>query len=811
MKKNLRLWSLLAIAAATVACSSPEMKDHAYNKGINIIPVPVELTQTEGIFTLTGKTVISQGSAEFASVADFLAEKIKTSTGYNLKKVDSAPETGYIRFVQDATVADEEGYELVSTPDGVTITASTAAGAFYGMQSLLQLLPAEIESPKKINDVAWNIPAVSIKDQPRFKYRGFHFDPTRHFSGVEFIKKQLDVLAMFKINKMHWHLTDDQLWVLEIKKYPELKEGSSRVEGDGKTVWSGWYTQEDAKEIVRYAAERHIEVIPEIEMPGHALAALVSHPELSCTGGPFAQPRIIWGVEDDVFCAGKEATFEFLENVLREVAEIFPSKYIHVGGDESPKVRWEKCPDCQRRIDGLGLRELAKKPDAQGLMHSPEEYLQSYFVTRMEKFANSLGKSIIGWDEILEGGLAPSATVMSWRGEEGGIAAATQDHYVIMTPQTEGYYLDHYQGAPEVEAVTIGGYATLEKIYSYNPIPAELPEDKHKYIWGPQGNTWSEYILTDEHREYMMYPRIVAIAEVAWSPLDRKDWDSFQTRLVNGMVRMDYHGINYHIPVPEGTLVDVLAFTGDQVSVPFTNTRNYDMVYTLDGTEPTAESSMYTAPLVISTTTTIKIATRAPHGKLSRSREILVDKQEFKPATEVATVPGINLRIADGLYVTNDEIAAAPFRDTVVTYFTNRGGGPRFDMNKPSVAIYEGYFEVPADDVYGFATDSYQLWIDGELVIENGQEMASRHLNKKTTRALAAGKHSYKMVFNNMIQQGWPNTWSHVTFWMQNLPITEGELSELSARSRSGRGREMRQPSKEEYRRVPVQILSRAQ
>lgn len=773
MKKQLRLSGAAALlcgatALALVACSSPE--HHSWNEGVNIIPVPAEMTLNEGTFTLNGQTAIACGVADFAPTTAYLATKVKASTGYDLQLVQEAPAENYIYFAMDTTITHPEGYTLISTAQGVTISASTPAGAFYGMQSLLQLLPAEIESPKKIKNIEWTLPAVTIRDQPRFAYRGVMLDPCRHFTGVDFIKKQLDVLAMFKINRFHWHLTEDQLWTIEIKRYPELTEkGSTRTEGDG-SQHGGFYTQDEIREVVAYAAARYIDVIPEIEMPGHALAALVSHPELSCTGGPFAQPRIIWGVEPDVFCPGKEATFEFLENVLTEVFELFPSQYIHVGGDECPKVRWQACPDCQRRIREEGLDVKSRTPGKDGKMHSPEELLQSYLITRVEKFANAHGKQIIGWDEILEGGLAPSATVMSWRGEAGGIAAAKQQHNVIMTPNSAGFYLDHQQGAAEVEPASIGGYSTLEKVYSYNPVPDTMPAEIGRYILGVQGNLWAEYLLSDTHREYMYYPRVLALAEVDWSPAGRKDWEDFQRRVVNAQVRLDYHDITYHIPMPEGTLVDLVAFTEDSVSVPFNNTRNLPMVYTLDGSEPTANSPLYTDTLRLGgdTPIVIHIATLLPQGKLSRVRTIRVEKQTPKPAVTVAQADsGILMRTAAGLFVTDEEMAAASFGAvTVVRYFMG-GRVPDTGVSPNSLTVYEGLVDLPETGVYGFATDMDELWIDGELLVKNGQECASRFLRHKTTRALEAGKHRFKMVFNNMIKHGWPNDWNEITFFVK--------------------------------------------
>lgn len=779
MNKKIKNMTLAAAAFVVVACGKPV--DRTWNAGINIIPVPVELTVTDSTakYTLTDKTVIVVSSPDFVQPAAYLAAKIKGATGYDIQVVETAPSTDFISLEMNPRVpVGHEGYLLKSTKDGVKIESRTPQGAFYGVQTALQLLPAEIESPDVIKGVAWEIPLVDIKDEPRFKYRGLMMDVTRHFFGVDVVKKQLDVLAMFKINRFHWHLTEDQLWAIEIKQYPKLTEiGSRRIEGDG-TSYGGFYTQEQIKEVVAYAAERYIDVIPEIELPGHGLAALSAYPEYSCTGGPFKN-RIIWGVEEDVYCVGNDSTFTFLENIITEVAALFPSEYFHIGGDECPKNRWKVCPKCQARAKALGLRE---KTDAKGAKHSVEEQLQSYAVTRMEKHLASLGKKMIGWDEILEGGLAPGALVMSWRGEGGGIAAAMQDHEAIMTPGSGGLYIDHYQGAAEVEPVGIGGSATLQKTYSYDPLPKDLPEDKHQFIIGAQTNMWTEYVLNPELLEYMLFPRVIALAEVTWSPASKKDWDSFAKRINNAYARLDYHNINYHIPMPEGTLTENVVFITDSVVVPFSNSRDLPMVYTLNGDEPTASSPRYENPIVMTKGAQIKIATVLPTGKMSKSRSINVEKQTLAPAAtptpnpEASKIllgsgmtPGVGLvaKVAEGLFVGADSYANAEFGNPVaVNYFTSRDSlAPKFDMNKPSLAVFDGYVELPEDGVYGFTTDMDELWIDGVLVISNPK--LSRHGRTKAQKALAAGKHSYKLVFNNMIKDGWPNNWNEVTFRYQ--------------------------------------------
>ena len=400
MKRQIRLSGIATLACATAAlvltaCSAPEKR--SWNEGINIIPVPAQMTQNEGSFTLNGSTVIACATPDFAQATALLASKVKTAAGYDLKVAQEAPAENYISFVVDSNIANKEGYTLTSTPQGVTIAAAAPAGAYYGAQTLLQLLPAEIESPVKVEGINWQAQAVNIKDEPRFGYRGLMIDACRHFMPVEDVKKQLDVMALFKLNRMHWHLTDDQGWRIEIKKYPKLTEvGSTRIDGEG-TEHKGYYTQEEVKDIVKYAADRFITIVPEIELPGHELAAISAYPELSCQGQPIT-PRIIWGVEDIVMCAGKEEPFKFLEDVISEVVPLFPGEYFHIGGDECPKTSWKNCPLCQKRIQDEGLQ-------AEG-GHSAEERLQSYFVQRMEKVVEKFGKKMIGWDEILEGGLA---------------------------------------------------------------------------------------------------------------------------------------------------------------------------------------------------------------------------------------------------------------------------------------------------------------------------------------------------------------------------------------------------------------------
>lgn len=426
------------------------------------------------------------------------------------------------------------GYVLISEGTVVTITAADPEGLFYGLQTLSQIVP-NFEGSKVTFET------VKIEDQPRFRYRGFHLDCGRHMLPVEFIKKYIDVMAHYKYNTFHWHLTEDQGWRIEIQKYPKLAEVAAyrneTVIGyattktragrsyDGKR-YGGFYTQQDIKDVVAYAAERFVTVIPEIEMPGHAQAALAAYPELGCTGGPYETAQT-WGIFDDVFCAGKEGTFTFLEGVIDEVVTLFPSEYIHIGGDECPKVKWKTCPNCQKRMKSLGLKT--------------EDELQSYFIQRMEKYVNSKGRKIIGWDEILEGGLAPNATVMSWRGTEGGTKAAEAGHEVIMTPD-EFVYLNYIQDTSKTEPLAIDIFLPIEKVYSYDPCP---PGSSEKLTLGAQVNVWTEYIHNPDEAEYMIFPRAIAMSEVLWTPMERKDYRSFLSRMENQWPWLDMKSVNY--------------------------------------------------------------------------------------------------------------------------------------------------------------------------------------------------------------------------------------------------------------------------
>ena len=747
--------SIAIITLITVSCCRVT-EEKPYNQGINITPTPVELTVGEGFFELNNQVVFVSPDENTDKVASYFAKKIKNSTNYQLKITQDNAANNAIRLNISADIdVNDEGYLLSVTSQEVNITAKTPQGLFYGMQTVMQLLPAEIESTRLVRGIVWKIPAVTIKDEPRFKYRGQHLDVCRHFSDVDFIKKQLDVLAMFKINKFHWHLTDDQGWRIEIKKYPLLTEISAkRTEGEGHTYGTYFYTQEQIKEVVAYAKERFIEVIPEIEFPGHGVAALTAYPQFSCTGGPF-EVRNVWGISNDIYCAGNDSTFIFLEDIIAEVAPLFESEYFHIGGDEAPKARWQACPKCQAKIEAAGLIEKDG--------HSAEERLQSYFVQRIEKILAEYGKKIIGWEEILEGGLAPTAIVMSWRGEAGGVTAGNMGHDVIMTPRP-WLYLDRYQQDVHVSPVAIGGFLPLSMVYAYDPVPAALDEDKKHHVWGVQANVWTEYLYEPEIIEYRSYPRILALSEIAWSAPEQKNYDDFIRRLENQRVRLEMHNINYFIPIPEndgGTSCEHVAFT-DTAVLKLKTLEPTTIVYTVNGRTPNAKSSVYTEPIAITKNTTLKTRSIVQSGRMSDTRTIIFEKQSYTPAVDVTVESGLKAEYYQGVAhrISQLEGVTPIEEETVATPQNVKYRVPGYRELIPEdfySVVLTGYLNVPEDGVYIFGTTATELWIDNKLFISNEGEVARRA--KNSSIALSKGLHPIKIVRLSGIIGGWPPLW----------------------------------------------------
>lgn len=617
--------ALLAGALALACASCTAEKEANYQ----VIPLPQEVSLTqENPFKLNENVLIAypENNALLQRNAEFLSEYIQQATNYAPKtKAIAAGEQvkNAIVLGLDPSIANKEGYVLTTTPEGINLNGQTENGVFYGIQTLRKSIPAEAKEATIL------IPAGEIKDEPRFSYRGMHLDVGRHFFPKEFMKKYIDLLALHNMNTFHWHLTDDQGWRIEIKKYPKLTEiGSQRsrtvigrnTQEYDNTPYGGFFTQEEAKEIVKYAQERYITVIPEVDLPGHMLAALAAYPEMGCTGGPYEVcPR--WGIFEDVLCIGNDQTMQFLEDVMSEIIEIFPSKYVHIGGDEAPRTRWEKCPKCQARIKTEGL-----KADKN---HTAEDRLQSYCMTRIEEFLNSKGRQIIGWDEILEGGVAPNATVMSWRGMEGGIKAAQLGHDVIMTP-TSFCYFDYYQTADtKDEPLGIGGYVPIEKVYSLEPVPAVLTEEQSKHILGAQANLWTEYIHSSEHVEYMVLPRMAALAEVQWTQPEKKDFKDFTKRLARLMKFYQRDGFNYAKHVFDLKVDFTPDVTKKAVVVTLSTIDDAPIYYTLDGTEPTTASLKYTEPVSITETADFQAVVIRPEGK----SKVVNKKISFNKAT----------------------------------------------------------------------------------------------------------------------------------------------------------------------------------
>jgi hexosaminidase len=621
---SFNLMGVLCILFSTCfyACS----EKRTLNSDYEIIPKPLDVnSKGDASFLLKdGVAVIyPENNQKMQDNAEFLVDYVEKQTGVKLTSHAGMPVDGAICLTLDLSDDNAEAYKLIVNDKRVCISGASEAGVFYGIQTLRKSLPVA-------QDINVNLSAVEIYDKPRFAYRGAMLDVARHFYTVDEVKTFIDMLALHNINRFHWHLTDDQGWRIEIKKYPKLmsvaSERKETVVGrwysgiyDGKP-YGGYYTQDELRDVIDYAAKRHITIIPEVDLPGHMQAALTAYPELGCTGGPY-EVRTIWGVSQDVLCVGNDFTLQFVKDVLSEVADIFPSEYIHIGGDECPKVRWEKCPKCQERIKSLGLKSDAK--------HTKEQRLQSYMIQEAAKYLKEKGKRIIGWTEILEGGLVPDATLMSWIGESGGIEAAHQHHDVIMTPNTYLYF-DYYQSKKvEDEPLAIGGYLPIEKTYNYEPMPKELTKEEQQYIKGVQANLWTEYIPVFSQVQYMVLPRLGAAAEVQWTDPSKKDYKDFLRRVPHLVAVYDCYGWNYATHVYDVN-VDMKADTVNHVlNVQLSTMADDPIYYTLDGQDPTEKSLKYTKPFTIDQSVVLK--TMAVHP--DRTSKISVDTIRFNKAT----------------------------------------------------------------------------------------------------------------------------------------------------------------------------------
>jgi hexosaminidase len=691
---------------------------------LNIIPQPKSVVKQKGEFKLNRKTKIVAADETGRKSAGILNDLLMKNYGFKLEYSEKSQRKNAIVFwSQGAAAIDKspseyaESYNLVVTQKEIIIIGSET-GQFYALQTLMQILPVDFKGEAKI-------PAVDIADEPRFSYRGMHLDVGRHFMPVEFVKKYIDLMAQYKFNQFHWHLTEDQGWRIEIKKYPKLTEiGSRRKEshegryspvfkGDGIPV-EGFYTQEQIKEIVVYAKARKINIIPEIELPGHSSAALAAYPEFGCKENYEYKVQQTWGIFREVFCP-TDATFQFLEDVLAETIALFPdSPYIHIGGDEVLKDHWK---------ESVFVQDLKRRENLKD-----EHEVQSYFIRRIEKFVNSKGKRIIGWDEILEGGLAPNAVVMSWRGEKGGIEAAKMKHEVIMTP-TDFMYFDYAQGDPQFEPLNIGGYVPLEKVYSYNPIPKQLTEDEKKYVLGAQANVWTEYMKTSEKVEYMVFPRMLALSEVVWSPLEKKNYADFQRRLSAHFLRLDKQNVGYRIPEPKN-LQNILITDADRARIelapPISGARIF---YTLDGNTPDENSAEYKTPFEIALRLNEKKELRTmvmlPNGRRSATYAATVLRRPYlEPAGfSIDKYKYVSFSYYKSAFKSVAEMdKTEPAEKGTSQSISLAQFAKKQDLKEPFGAIFSGLLEVPGDAIYEFALESDDgavLMIGDETIVNN--------------------------------------------------------------------------------------------
>ena len=591
MKKWLLMLAVASFMLGYVSCSNDNDETSA---SLALIPAPQGVSVKAGHFKLTRRAAITLDTSnpELIAIAQYFNNKIVPATGFDVP----VEKHGKIEFkLTEDTSLGTEGYHLLVKRGDITRTANKPAGIFYGVQTLLQMLPPEIKSSTKQENIDWTIPCADITDKPQFPWRGMMLDVSRHWFTKEEVKKYIDELAEYKMNVFHWHLTDDQGWRIEIKSLPRLTEiGAWRAPRVGQwwqrerqqpgeeTSYGGFYTQEEIKEVLAYAAERYVRVIPEIDVPGHSVATLVAYPELACMKAPDAVNvgNKFYGEDENTLCIGKDFTFEFMDKVLTEVAALFPDEYIHIGGDECFKGFWHKCPDCQARMKAENLKN--------------EEELQSYFIHRMGDLLKSKGKKLIGWDEILEGGLTPDATVMSWRGMEGGIKSAKAGHHVIMTP-SEHCYLDLWQGEPSVEPDTYS-MCRLKDAYSFNPVPDGVPADM---ILGGQGNLWAESLPTFRHAEYMAWPRGWALAEVLWSGPSKTNWEQFYPRVEKHFERAYYAQINYARSMYNAIITSRYNKEGILEIKLESEPGNLDIYYTFDNTDPDNFTPKYHSPLQV--------------------------------------------------------------------------------------------------------------------------------------------------------------------------------------------------------------------
>ena len=740
----MKLKLLFVLGVINLLCLSELM-------GIDVIPHPYEYDVNPLYrYYFDDESGVVCRQKELLPVAELFVENIKKSTGLELPIVKRCKKPIILKI--DKRKSDAEAYTLFIYTDAVEVLGGSAAGVYYGLQTLMQMLPPEIECDTVVNGQDWSLPIAVVDDYPRFRYRGMHVDPCRHFMPLEHIRKQVDWMSKFKMNRLHLHLTDDQMWTFEVKKYPLLTEiGTWRTNVDGSVYRGGYFTQEELKGLVEYAKVRGVTIVPEIEMPGHAMAALAAYPEYGCTGGPY-EVRTTWGVEEHLLCAGNDSVFQFVEDILTELTAVFPSEYIHIGGDECPTNIWHECPRCQARMQAEGLET--------------EVELHGYFIRRVEQILHKLGRKMIGWDEILDGGASQSATVMSWRGDKGGIKAANQGNQAIMTPWDVCYF-DHYQGSKLFEPMAQSGFLPLEKVYGWEPISKEIAPENRDKILGGQANLWSEYIPDAKHAEYMIYPRLLALSEVLWAT-DYRNYDNFRERLKTVQKRLDCGGVNYHLPLPEGPEAQYVEFV-DSVEVILSNSLGYEMFYEGAGSREqgvgskeqgvgSREQGVGSRELELCVVNSALLKSYVTfNGRNSDTIEVYYNKVAAPhPAAKHLSHNGLYRQRAYGYFHNTDSL------DYVKFDVTDLVDSLVYDYNdsyfEPWIEVYQGYVKVDSTARYLITTDLEELWVDDIRIINNSGKL-KRNQTQRALMLLEEGFHSIKAVYNNCVNDGFPAHW----------------------------------------------------
>ena len=730
---------LLLLTFILIGCSQPNQVD---SPRISIIPEPLQVISNEGQFNLNNKTklVYNGIDAKTISTIKSINNFISETTTLKLDITDQIPESNYILFQLNNETSNAESYQLAIHTNHITIKAPSLSGLFYGIQSFKQLLFDNTKS-KKGEAVNVSIPAITIKDSAMFKYRGLNLDVARHFYPIDFIKKQIDLMAYYKLNVFHWHLTDDQGWRIEIKKYPKLTAlGATRTKtliGHGSSapfkfdnkIYTGYYTQNEIKDVVAYAQERHVTIIPEIEMPGHSLAALAAYPELACKSGPFEVANR-WGGFDDVMCAGKESTYVIIEDILTEVASLFPGQYIHIGGDDCSDVRWRECPNCQQKIKNHSLNN--------------ENGLKHYFVKRVKKIVEKLDKNMVGWGEILSHEKLEGATVIMWQ-DDININSNNLTNNKIVKSSNNHLYFDHYQSDPKNHPLAIGGYTPLKDVYQYNPLSDISSPQELQSIIGTQANCWTEYMPTQKQVEYMLYPRLLAFSEISWAPQNKKNWPVFRQKVESHLKHLKTLGVNHFYEVPKPvTESDEVNFI-KTTSLKFQSVSDdYSTYYTTDGSVPSPKSTIYNKPLVFNQSGTVKaITVNNKTGEMSQTAIINLNKLNyFKPTKVKTNAAGLKYDLYTGRFKTVKEIKNVNKNRTGIlttSYF------PASIPNESFGLIFSGYFNASHDGIYHFALssdDGSALFINKALIVNND----GIHGTKREKGAVALRKGLYPIT-----------------------------------------------------------------